>query len=171
MGSKTGENHGDSMCIIQEKILSVYTCAPKDSLSTDVEFFSFISEQWLLVSVLLILIYSFVWRESAKGGPSISYHQLTQAVNSETGIVVDLRDEKEFKAGHIAGAISIPHSKMESRASELEPSRGKQIILVDKFGQHTGAVGKHLQSLGHSAARLKGGMAEWQSSNLPLVKD
>lgn len=134
------------------------------------DFFSFISEQWLLVSVLLILIYSFVWRESTKGGASISYHQLTRAVNDDSALVVDLRDEKEFKAGHIAGAINIPHSKMQSRVEELESSRGKQIILVDKFGQHTGSVGKHLQSLGHNAARLKGGMAEWQSNNLPLVK-
>lgn len=135
------------------------------------EFFVFISEQWLLVSILLILIYSFIWRETAKGGPSVSYHQLTQAVNADSAVVVDLRDEKEFKAGHIAGALNIPHSKVASRAEELESSREKQIILVDKFGQHTGAVGKHLQSLGYSAARLKGGMAEWQSSNLPLVKN
>lgn len=151
-------------------MLSVYTCAPDESQSTKVEFFVFVSEQWLLVSVLLILIYSFVWRESAKGGPSISYHQLTQAVNSESGLVVDIRDDKEYKAGHIAGSINIPHSKMAARAAELDSSRGKQIILVDKFGQHTGAVGKLLQSMGHSPARLKGGMGEWQSNNLPLVK-
>lgn len=149
----------------------MYTCAPKEYQSNNVDFFVFISEQWLLTSVLLVLIYSFVWRETSKGGQSISYHQLTQAVNSDSGVVVDLRDEKEFKAGHIAGSINIPHSKMTARAGELESSRGKQIILVDKFGQHTGAVGKHLQSLGHSAARLKGGMGEWQSSNLPLVKN
>ena len=116
------------------------------------------------------MIYTFVWRESTKGGPSITYHQLTQAVNADTGIVVDLRDSKDCDAGHIAGAINIPHSKMQDRASELEPNRGKQIILVDKFGQHTGAIGKHLMGLGHNAARLKGGMAEWQGNNLPLVK-
>lgn len=135
------------------------------------DFFIFISEQWLLVSVLLILIYSFIWRETSKGGPSISYHQLTQAVNSETGLVLDIRDEKDFKAGHIAGSINIPHSKIASRADELEANKDKQIILVDKFGQHTGAAGKHLKSLGYSASRLKGGMAEWQASNLPLVKN
>ena len=134
------------------------------------EFFLFISEQWLLVSLLLIMIYTFVWRESTKGGPSISHHQLTQAVNAETGVVVDLRDNKEFSAGHISGSINIPHSKMADRVSELDSYQGKQIILVDKFGQHTGAVGKHLMGLGHSPARLKGGMAEWQGNNLPLIK-
>lgn len=134
------------------------------------EFFVFISEQWLLVSTLLVLIYVFIWRESAKGGPSLSHHQLTHAVNTDSGIVVDLRDSKDFDAGHITGAINIPHSKMIERVSELESEREKQIILVDKFGQHTGAIGKHLLGLGFKTARLKGGMSEWQASNLPLVK-
>jgi|TARA_B110000483_G_scaffold242295_2_gene327643 rhodanese-related sulfurtransferase len=149
----------------------VYTCAPIEQQVISVEIFVFVSEQWILVSLLLLMIYAFVWRESSKGGPSVSYHQLTQAVNADTGIVLDLRDKKDFNAGHIAGSVNIPHSKISDRASELEESRGKQIILVDKFGQHTGAVGKHLMGMGHSPARLKGGMAEWQGSNLPLVKD
>jgi rhodanese-related sulfurtransferase len=53
---------------------------------------------------------------------------------------------------------------------ELESFRDKKLILVCKFGQTAGAAGKQLAAAGFDVAKLKGGMAEWQASSLPLVK-
>jgi rhodanese-related sulfurtransferase len=134
------------------------------------DFLTFISQQWLLVSLLLLFIYAFVWRESKKGGTAVSSHQLTRMVNADEALLVDIRDAKEFSAGHIAGATNIPYAKLQSRISELSAHQDKSIILIDKFGQQTGAAGKELTKAGYQPARLRGGMADWQANNLPVVR-
>lgn len=135
------------------------------------DFFLFISEQWLLVGILLLLIYSFVWREGRKGGTTLSQHQATRMVNNDEAVIVDLREAKEFNKGHIPGAINIPFAKLSQHIGELEPHRDKTIILVDKLGQQTGGAGQTLNAAGFTPARLKGGMVEWQNSSLPVATD
>lgn len=132
------------------------------------DFFIFISEQWLLVSAGLIMLYLLVWRESSKGGKQITHHELTRMVNQDEAIVLDIRDAKEFEKGHISGAFNIPMARLEERASELD--QDKTIILVCKMGQTAGSAGKLLMEKGLSTVRLKGGMMDWQGNNLPLVR-
>lgn len=135
------------------------------------DFILFASEQWILFSVLLLLIYAFVWRESTKGGKSITHHQLTRMMNSDEAIVLDVRDSKEYSAGHIAGGLNIPYAKLNEREPELgEFKESRTIVVVDKAGQHAGAAGRNLTKLGYTVNRLSGGMTEWQNEKLPVVK-
>ena len=134
------------------------------------DFLVFASEQWLLVSVLLALIYVFMWREKVKGGKSLSFHEATRLINSDQGVLVDVRDVAEFNAGHIVDAINIPHAKLLDRVNELETHKAKLIILADKMGQHVGNAGRALREKGFEVRRLEGGMAEWSNQNLPVVK-
>lgn len=135
-----------------------------------VDFFVFISEQWVLVSVLMVLIYLFAINERIKSGRPISVHAVTRMLNAEEAILLDVRDSKEFKAGHIAGAVNIPHAKLKDKISELESYREKFIIIADKVGQQAGAVGRQLQQQNFKVFRLTGGMMEWQNQNLPVIK-
>lgn len=132
------------------------------------EFFIFVSEQWLLVSAGLIMLYLLIWRENSKGGSQISYHELTRLVNQDEAIVLDIRDSKEFEQGHIAGAINVPMAKLAEKSKKLD--KDKTVILVCKLGQTAGVAGKQLMAEGFSTVRLKGGMMEWQSNNLPQVR-
>lgn len=134
------------------------------------EFFVFVSEQWILVSVLMVLVYLFAINERIKSGKPISSHGATRMLNAEEAVLLDIRDAKDFKAGHIAGAINIPHTKLIDRLVELEAHRDKAIIITDKAGQHTGAVGRRLQQKEFNVQRLTGGMMEWQNQKLPVVK-
>tara|TARA_R110001592_G_scaffold363352_2_gene684848 strand:+ start:120778 stop:121203 length:426 start_codon:yes stop_codon:yes gene_type:complete len=136
-----------------------------------VEFFDFISEQWVLVSVFMVLIYLFAINERIKSGKPISPHVVTRMINADEAVLVDIRDAKEFKVGHIAGAINIPHLKLMDRLAELEAHRDKAIIVADKVGQQSGAIGRKLQQKKFSVLRLTGGMMEWQNQKLPVVKD
>lgn len=134
------------------------------------DFFVFVSEQWLLVSLLCVLIYVYAWTEKAKGGKSLSVHAMTQLVNKGEAVVVDLREAADFKGGHIVDAINIPHNKLTEQVTQLAKHKEKTVILVDKMGQHTGNAGRTLRKDGFTVNRLEGGMSEWQSQNLPLVK-
>lgn len=133
-------------------------------------FFVFISEQWLLVSTLIVLIYIYAWRERIKSGRPISIHEVTQLLNKDSAVLLDVRDAAEFKAGHIVGAMNIPHAKVVAEIDKLEAHKSKIIIVADKLGQHAGSVGRTLEQKGFVVRRLSGGIAEWQAQNLPLVK-
>jgi len=135
-----------------------------------VDFFVFISEQWLLVSVLVALVYVLAISERTKAGKPASAHEATQLINTHGARVIDLRDRAEFTAGHIVDAIHIPHGEIDKRIGELAPYKEKTLILADKIGQHAGPVGRQLKKAGYTVRRLEGGMSEWSNQKLPLVK-
>ena len=135
------------------------------------DWFVFISEQWILVSLLGALVIALVWVETNKGGRALNFHEVTRMINAEQAVLVDVRDAKEYKTGHIVGALSVPHSKLADYLDSLEKYRQKTLIVVDKMGQHGGAVGKQLREKGFIVARMQGGMAEWLGQNLPVTQE
>jgi rhodanese-related sulfurtransferase len=135
------------------------------------QIFEFIGNHYILVSVFVILLIAFIINEGKQGGAAISPSNLVTLVNKEGAVILDIRDGKEYGAGHIAGAINIPLSSFESRVGELEEYKEKPIVLVCKMGQHAGTIGRKLKAQGfEQVRRLSGGMAEWTGSNLPVVK-
>ncbi len=134
-------------------------------------FFEFLAQQWILVAALLTMVALLIFHESRKSGPSVSPQQAIHLINREEGLFVDLRDGGDFSAGHISDAVNIPTTKVESRMAELEKFRDRPIVLVCKMGQQAGAVGKQLRAAGFNQVyRMTGGMMEWNSQQLPLVK-
>ena len=134
-------------------------------------FLEFLIQQWILVGALIVVLILLFRHEGKKSGESLSPQQAVNKVNREQAVVVDLRDPEEFGRGHIVDAINIPHNKINDRISELEKFQQRPLILVCKIGQHAGAVGKVLHNKGFAEVyRLSGGISEWQSSQLPLVK-
>lgn len=133
-------------------------------------FFTFISQQWLLVSTLVVLVYLYAWRERIKSGLPITAHEVTRLLNDDRAVLLDVRDNAEYKAGHIAGAVNIPWAKVSADIDRLDVHKNKIVIVADKLGQHAGAVGRTLEKHGFTVRRLAGGIAEWQSQSLPLIK-
>lgn len=135
-------------------------------------FFDFLAEHWTLAAALVVCVMLLLFHESRRGGRSLSPNQLVQLVNAEQAVVVDLRDPADFRKGHIVDAMNIPYAKLDERIGELEALRERPLVLVCKLGQHSSAAGKKLLGKGFTqVSRLGGGITEWQSSQLPLVKE
>ena len=135
------------------------------------QIFEFIGNHLILVSVFVFLLVAFIINEGKQGGAAISPNSLVTLVNREGAVIVDLRDVKEFGGGHIAGAVNIPFTTLDSRAGELDPFKEKPIVLVCKMGQSASAAGKKLRDKGFTdVRRLSGGMTEWGANSLPVVK-
>jgi rhodanese-related sulfurtransferase len=133
--------------------------------------FEFITNHPYLVGGFVVLLALFIRNETQRGGSSVSAQQLVALVNKEDAVVLDLRDQKEYASGHIANAVNIPYSALESRLSELDKFKDKPIVLTCKVGQHAGAAGTALRKNGFpNVSRLSGGIAEWRNQNLPVVK-
>lgn len=156
------------MCPLRWCILRDFIKPVRSSME---QFFEFIGNHFILVSMFVFLLIAFFINEGKQGGAAISTSNLVTLVNREDAVIVDVRDGKEYSAGHIAGALNIPHSAMDTRLGELEAYRERPLVLVCKMGQHSGSVGKKLKAEGfENVRRLSGGMAEWSASNLPVVK-
>ncbi|MFL0797524.1 MAG: rhodanese-like domain-containing protein [Cellvibrionaceae bacterium] len=115
----------------------------------------------------MVLVYMFAFNEIRGSGEAVTIHAFTRLVNDDSAQVVDLREAKEYREGHIVDTINIPYAKLDDQLVQLK--QDKIIILVDKMGQHTGPASKRLKKQGYTVARLKGGIMEWRAQNLPLV--
>lgn len=135
------------------------------------EFFVFISQEWLLVTTLAVLMVVYAYRERIKNGRPIPAYEVTRMLNKEEAVLLDVRDAADYKAGHISGALNLPHAKVAAEGEQLlEPHRSKVIVVADKMGQHAGAAGRTLGQKGFDVRRLAGGVSEWQNQGMPLVK-
>ena len=135
------------------------------------QLFEFIGNHPYLVGAFVVLLVLFIRNETQRGGSSVSAQQLVGLVNREGAVVLDLRDQKEYEAGHIVDSVNIPYASLESRLSELEKYKDKPIVLACKMGQHAGSAGTALRKNGFdNVSRLSGGIAEWRNQNLPVVK-
>lgn len=134
-------------------------------------FFEFLVNHWILTALWLGIFITLIAYLKLKAGKSISPQQATLLINREDGIVVDIRERKDFEKGHIVDALNIPLAKLGERHKELEKHKEKPVIVVCQLGQHSGAAVKTLQEKGFTrVSRMSGGMTEWQSQSLPVVK-
>lgn len=133
--------------------------------------FEFIVNHYILVSAFVALLAALFVLETRRGGQKVSAQAAVNLINRDKAIVVDVRERKEFNEGRITGSLHIPLSAVKERASELKKHQDKQIIVVDKMGQHSATAVKVLNAEGYAnVTRLNGGIADWKSNNLPLVK-
>ncbi len=134
-------------------------------------FFEFVGREWMLFAALLVVLALLAFNTLRKGGPSVSPQQAIKLLNSEGGVMLDIRAHGEYSQGHIPDAVNIPAQTLEKRISELEKHRGAPIVVVCKMGQTASNVAKQLMDKGYQKVyRMSGGMLEWNAQQLPTVK-
>ncbi len=135
------------------------------------QFVEFLGNHWLLSTLWLATVAAIILYHQRTGSAAVGPQQAVTLINRKDAVVVDVREKKEFEAGHITDAINIPMAKIKQRLSELKKYQSKPVILVCKMGQHSAEAAKVLQEAGHTEVyRLSGGVSEWKSQSLPLVQ-
>lgn len=131
----------------------------------------FVLNHWILSLIWVVLLILLIRHEGGRGGKALSTAEVTQLINSENAKVVDLRSRDEFHAGHLPNAINIPARDMPKRVTELNQYKDEHLILICKTGTTAGPTGLMMSKAGFNKLhKLKGGIIEWQGSNLPLIK-
>lgn len=134
------------------------------------QFIEFIANHWLLTGLWVLVFLAILGYHSMAGGAAISPHQATQLVNRASGVLLDIRERKDFEAGHIANSVNIPMAKLKDRHVELEKHRNAPIIVVCNMGHTATEAVTLLQKAGfEQVSRMKGGITEWRTQGLPLV--
>jgi len=133
--------------------------------------FEFVGNHPVLVGTFALLLALFIRNETRRGGQTVSAQALVEMVNKENALVLDVRDKKEFDAGHIVNAINIPQASLADRLDELNKYKERPVVVACRMGQHSGTAGTLLRKNGFTnVRRLTGGIAEWRNQNLPVVR-
>jgi rhodanese-related sulfurtransferase/DNA-binding transcriptional ArsR family regulator len=98
---------------------------------------------------------------------AITREELLARARAEEVLVLDVRPEQEFRAGHIAGALSIPIAELEQRLQEL-PKR-KEIVAYCRgpYCVYADEAVALLRAKGRKARRFEEGFPDWRAAGLP----
>lgn len=108
---------------------------------------------------------------SGRVGKEINTVVAVQMINYKDAMVLDVREESEYRKGHIAGSKHIPADRVEERVAELEKFKSNPVVVVDREGISSGKPGAVLRKNGFAHVHnLFGGFEAWQRANLPVVK-
>ncbi len=106
-----------------------------------------------------------------RGYKAVSPAQLTQLINRENALVIDVSSLNDFENGHIVGSRHIAASQLEPEHKLLAKAKELPIALVCRSGMTAGTAAKKLVKAGFSKVHwLDGGIGAWQQSELPLAK-
>jgi rhodanese-related sulfurtransferase len=84
-------------------------------------------------------------------------------------LLLDVREQDEWDAGHATGASHIPLTELEGRAGEVPADR--PIVVICRSGARSLRAAEYLDALGHEAHNLAGGSRAWVEAGLPFVTD
>jgi rhodanese-related sulfurtransferase len=98
----------------------------------------------------------------------VTREELLARTDDGSVMVLDVRPQEEYQAGHLPGAISIPMARLEERLGDLPPEteivaycRGPYCVLAP---QALDLLRRH----GFRARRLQDGLPEWRHAGLPV---
>src|SRR5919201_2432745 len=92
---------------------------------------------------------------------AIDRSELVKRLASGDVVLIDVRPEDEFAAGHIEGARSVPLEELERRLAELPSDREVVAYCRGPFCAYAHDAVRRLQASGRWARRLRDGWPEW----------
>jgi rhodanese-related sulfurtransferase len=98
-----------------------------------------------------------------------AWQQLSDANALPKPVLIDVREEWEYVAGHAAGATHLPLSEFRERFREVP--RDGDIMLICHVGERSMMAARFLRMNGYpQVANVEGGTEEWEAAHLPIER-
>ena len=81
--------------------------------------------------------------------------------SGEDIVILDVREQEEYDAGHIPGAVLLPYTELEAKAEEILPDKDKQILVYCRSGRRSKIAAESLAKLGYTNIKEFGGIIDW----------
>jgi phage shock protein E len=92
-----------------------------------------------------------------------------QARNDSALFVLDVRTPEEFAAGHVPGAVNVPHDQLPNRLADVP--RDKDVVVYCRSGRRSQIAADILTTNGfRRVSHLEGDIIAWQEKARPLAK-
>jgi len=101
--------------------------------------------------------------------------EVTAAVREQReagALLVDVREESEWAAGHAAGAVHLGKGIIERDIEERVPDRATRLLLYCGGGYRSALAADNLQRMGYeNVASVAGGWRAWCAAGLPTTAE
>ena len=127
---------------------------------------------WLATAtvVLAALVAVYEMRMRSESLRSVSPQELIRLMN-QGALVLDLRPNEQYQAGHLNGARQMSGEQILSAGDTLKKHKEKTVVVYDDSGTLGAAAVRQLSAQGFSRVfALRGGLSAWRADNLPLSR-
>ena len=127
---------------------------------------------WLASATLALMgvIAVYEMRARAQSLLSVSPQELIRLMN-QGALLLDLRPQEQYQAGHLAGARQMSSDQILKAADTLKKHKEKAVVVYDDSGSLGAAAVRQLAAQGFTRVfTLRGGLAAWRADNLPLTR-
>jgi len=133
----------------------------------------FLQDNWMLASLVVIsgamLAWSFIGSKLS-GVEQADTLKATRLYNDDA-LVLDVRENKEYAAGHIPKAKHIPLGQLPGRIQELDKFKSKPILVTCRSGHRSARACGMLKKAGFETVyNQAGGIIAWERANLPVTQ-
>jgi rhodanese-related sulfurtransferase len=125
----------------------------------------------LATALAAALVAVYEMRARSESLISVSPQELIRLMN-QGALVLDLRPQEQFQAGHLNGARQMSGESLLNAGESLKRHKEKAVVVYDDSGSLSGAAVRQLRGQGFTkTAALRGGLAAWRADNLPVQRD
>ena len=101
----------------------------------------------------------------------VARDELFRRISEGDVLVLDVRPETEYAAGHIPGAVNVPHDQLAVRLAELPAGADIVAYCRGRYCVFAPDAVRTLQEHGFSARPLAGGLPDWRLDGLPVTAE
>ena len=96
---------------------------------------------------------------------------LTQLINRESPLLIDISPRDAFEKAHIPGARHVAMSQFDPENKNLASAKELPVVVICRSGQTASTAAQRLVKAGFTRVHtLGGGMLAWQEAQLPVAK-
>ncbi len=102
----------------------------------------------------------------------VSADDARRQVEGGEAILIDVREESDWREGHARGATHLSRGEIELEIEEQIPDLKQPIICYCGGGSRSALVAESLQKMGYENVRsMAGGLRAWKEAGLPMAED
>lgn len=104
---------------------------------------------WIRLPAVIICLFMALPSLAVKGDPDSAARGW--ALISEGALLIDVRSAEEFAAGHVNGAMNVPHSDTAGLAAAIGADKDRSVVVYCGSGRRAGKAKEALEALGYTA--------------------
>jgi rhodanese-related sulfurtransferase len=135
-------------------------------------FFEYTTNHPFLVAaaaILAVLVIVTEMRLRARGSQAVGSADAVKLANGGA-LFLDVREDKDYEAGHIIDARHVPAANVAQRAETFKRYKDKPVVVYCDSGLSSAAAARALRAAGfNKVVTLRGGLHSWRQENLPVI--